>query len=801
MRFTLPWLKEHLETDAPVEVIADKLTALGLEVEGVTDPGAALAAFSVAYVREARQHPNADRLRVCTVETRDGVVEVVCGAPNARTGMKAVFAPIGAVIPASGEALKQAAIRGVASNGMLCSARELKTGEEHDGIIELPEDAEVGAPAVRALGLEGPVIEVKLTPDRADCFGVNGIARDLAAAGVGRLKARDLSPVPPRAGPGPDIRLDFPAGDEAACPVFLGRIIRGVRNGPSPAWLQNRLKAVGLRPISALVDITNYVTFDLNRPLHVFDAAKLRGDLTLRFAQPGEELPALDGKTYRLDGAVTVIADETGPVSLGGIMGGESTGVTDDTTDVLLEVALFDPLRTAATGRKLGIESDARTRFERGLDPALVHSGAEHATRLILDLCGGEAGPAVVAGAPPAGPESIRFRLAAVPRLAGIMVEAGEAGRILRHLGFLLEGGPEQWQVTPPTWRHDVTSEACVVEELARVVGYDAIPAVSLPREGATNAGGVLTSEQRRRGAVRRAVAAQGLAEAVTWSFIPPEQARLFGAAEPVLMRNPLNAGLSAMRPSLLPNLLAAAKRNHDRKQAFGALFELGPRFTGSQPGEQAVALAGLRYGSAGSRQWSERERSADALDAKGDALATLAAAGLRAEQVQTAAGGAPGWYHPGRSGRIAQGQLTLATFGELHPEVLAAFDLPVAAVAFELDLDALPKSKARAAKARPALEALPFPPADRDFAFVVDAAVPAAKLLDAVRSAERKLVREARLFDVYEGKGVPEGKRSLAVAVRLQAPDRTLAEAEIEAVAARIVAAVVKATGASLRA
>jgi phenylalanyl-tRNA synthetase beta chain len=562
---------------------------------------------------------------------------------------------------------------------------------------------------------------VKLTPDRADCFGVNGIARDLAAAGLGRLKDRDTTPVPPRTGPGPGIRLDFPAGEEAACPVFLGRIVRGVRNGPSPAWLQNRLKAIGLRPISALVDITNYVTFDLNRPLHVFDAAKLRGDLTLRFARAGEELEALDGKTYRLDPAMTVIADEGGAVSLGGIMGGQATGVTEGTSDVLLEVALFDPLRTAATGRRLGIESDARTRFERGLDPALVHSGAEYATRLILDLCGGEAGPAVVAGTSPAGEQSVRFRLAALPRLAGISLGADEAERILRHLGFLMEGGPEVWQVTPPTWRHDVTSEACVVEELARVVGYDAIPAVSLPREGAVNAG-VVTSEQRRRGAVRRAVAAQGLAEAVTWSFIPPEQARQFGATEPVLMRNPLNAELSAMRPSLLPNLLAAAKRNHDRRQDSGGLFELGPAFTGAQPGEQAVALAGLRYGMAGSRQWSERERPATRSTPR-PTRCGAAAAGIRPEQVQDVRAGRPAGTTRAAPGGSRKASSPLATFGELHPEVLTAFDLPVPAVAFELDLDALPKPKAGPTKARPALEALPFPPVGRDFAFLVDAA------------------------------------------------------------------------------
>jgi phenylalanyl-tRNA synthetase beta chain len=799
MKLTLPWLKEHLETEAPIERICDTLTALGLEVESVTDPGSALAPFTVAYVRETRQHPNADRLRLCTVETGEGVLEVVCGAPNARTGMKGVFAPIGSVIPATGEVLKKTAIRGVTSNGMLCSARELRLGEDHDGIIELPDDAEVGAPAASALGLEGPVIEVKLTPDRADCFGVNGIARDLAAAGLGRLHVRDFSAVPALGPAGPAIRLDFPVGEEKACPLFIGRIIRGVRNGPSPAWLQNRLKAIGLRPISALVDITNYVTFDLCRPLHVFDAAKIEGDLTLRFAREGEQLLALDGRTYRLDPAMTVIADETGAISLGGIMGGEGTGVTADTRDVLLEVALFDPLRTAATGRKLGIESDARTRFERGLDPALVHSGAEHATHLILQLCGGEPGPIVAAGHPPAGPAALRFRRSLVRRLAGIELEAHEVEAMLPHLGFLVEGGPEQYVVTPPTWRHDVYTEACIVEELARLHGYDRIPAVSLRREAAVNAG-VLTSEQRRRGAIRRAVAAQGLAEAVTWSFIPPEQARLFGGDQPILMQNPLNAELSAMRPSLLPNLVAAARRNHDRKQEQGGLFEVGPRYTGSRPGEQATALAGVRYGAAGPRSWAEPARAIDAFDAKADVLAALAAAGIRADQVQTAAGGAPAWYHPGRSGRIVQGALTLACFGELHPELLRAFDVGFPVVGFELDLDPLPRPKARPTKARPALEPLPFPPVDRDFAFIVDTDAPAARLLDAIRGAERKLIRDVRLFDVYEGRGVPEGKKSLATAVRLQAPDRTLTEAEIEQVAGRIVAAVEKATGAVLR-
>ena len=798
MRFTLPWLKEHLDTDAVLGALGAKLTMLGLEVEDVADPGAELAAFSVAYVCEARQHPNADRLRLCTVETRHGVFEVVCGAPNARTGMKAVFAPEGSVIPVSGEVLKKAVIRGVPSVGMLCSLRELKLGDDHSGIIELPAEAEVGMPATRALGLEGPVIEVKLTPDRSDCFGVAGIARDLAAAGMGRLRSRDFTPVPSRGPAGPDIRLAFPAGEERACPLFVGRIVRGLRNGPSPAWLQNRLKAIGLRPISALVDITNYLTFDLCRPLHVFDAAKVQDDITLRFAKLGEELAALDGRTYRLDDDITVIADASGPISLGGIMGGSATGVSDGTTDVLLEVALFDPLRTAATGRRLGIESDARTRFERGLDPELVLPATEYATRLILELCGGEPGPSVIAGAVPPGPAPVRFRRSRLGRLAGIDLEPSEIERTLAGLGFGLTGGAEEWRVTPPSWRHDVSTEACIVEELARLHGYDRIPPVPLTRVAAVNPG-VLTPEQRRRSALRRTVADLGYAEAVTWSFIPPEQAALFGSSEPVLKRNPLNAELSAMRPSLLPNLVAAVARNVARKQEHGALFELGPRFTGAMPGEQVVALAGVRFGASTPRNWAHQPRPVDALDAKGDALAALAALGIKPESVQVGPG-APGWYHPGRSGCLRQSRTVLAIFGELHPRTIATFDLSSPVAAFELDLDAVPSPKARISKGRPALEPLPYPPVDRDFAFVVDANVTAGALLDAIKAVDRRLIREIRLFDVYIGPGVEAGRKSLAVAVRLQAPDRTLTEVEIEAVAGKIVAAAERATGAVLR-
>lgn len=798
MKFTLPWLKEHLETTATADEIATKLTALGLEVEEIVDPTRALEGFTVAHVLEVHQHPNADRLKVCKVATKDGIRAIVCGAPNARPGLWSVLATEGLVIPATGEVLRRAVIRGVESQGMLCSARELGLGEDHSGIIELdPQGLEVGMPASRALGLEGPIFVLKLTPNRADCFGVAGIARDLAAAGLGQRKSRDFSPVPATIEARPRIRLDFPKGHEDACPLFVGRIIRGVRNRPSPAWLRHRLEAVGLRPISALVDITNYITFDLARPLHVFDAEKLSGELVVRFARSGERLLALDGRVYELDEGMTVIADATGPVSLAGVIGGETTGVSEETRDVLLEVALFDPVRTATTGRRLGIESDARTRFERGVDPELVLPATELATRMILDLCGGEAGPVVIAGAVPQRRPPLVFRASQLARLAGITLPPEEIRRILEALGFGVEGGPETWSLTVPSWRPDVTTEACVVEELARLHGYERIPPVSVTRTAAVNPV-LLSAEQRRRIAVRRAMAAQGLLEAVTWSFAPPETMELFGGS-PVRIENPLSSELSALRSSLLPGLLAAAARNRARKQEDGAIFELGPRFVGDQPGEQVWAVAGIRWGRAQPRHWAAPERSVDALDAKADALAALEAAGVRTEPLITTTDPPP-WYHPGRAGRLLLGPRTLAVFGELHPAVLSAFDLDTTVVAFEVDLDGLPKPKPRAGKARPPLEPLPFPPVDRDFAFLVDRDLPAQDLLEAVRAAEKKLLREVRLFDLYEGPGVPAGKKSLGVAVRLQASDHTLSEAEIEAVAQRIVEMAEKRCGAQLR-
>jgi phenylalanyl-tRNA synthetase beta chain len=799
MKLTLPWLKEHLATEASLDEIVLRLTMLGLEVEDVETRGADLSLFKVAQVLTVRRHPNAERLSLCEVDTGAGRVEVVCGAPNVHPGMKAVFAAVGTVIPESGKALQQAKIRGVDSCGMLCSARELLLGEDHAGIIELAPDAPVGRPASQVIGIEGPVLDVAVTANRGDCFGVLGIARELAAAGVGTLTHRDFNAIAPQFNTSLQITLDFPEGDAAACPLFVGRVLRGVRNGPSPAWLQERLAAIGLRPISTLVDITNLVTVDLGRPLHVFDARKLQGDLRLRFAHPGEQLEALDGRTYALEPGMTVIADDSGAISLGGIMGGESTGCTAETVDVVLEVALFDPVRTAATGRRLGIESDARARFERGVDPAMVLPGTEYATRLILELCGGEASASIVAGAVPKPPGAFRFRISKLERLAGIALEVLPITEQLERLGFeVAADGPEVLRVTPPSWRHDVTMEADIVEELVRHHGYDRVPPMPVRRTEAVG-GPTVTAAQQLRSIARRTLAKQGMVEAVTWSFIEPRLAAQFGDDQ-LRLKNPIHADLSVLRPSLLPNLLSAAARNQSRGQADLALFEVGARFFGGQPGEQEMTAGGLRVAHDHGRHWASAPRPVDVYDARADAQAVLTACKVKLDGVNVLADG-PSHYHPGRRGRLMLGPTTvLAEFGELHPAILKAMDVEGRAVAFELFLDRLPKQKARTSRARPPLKSSPFQPVDRDFAFVVAEEVPAESLLNAVRGADKSLIREVALFDVYAGAGLGEGQKSLAVAVRLQAADHTLTEAEIEAVARRITTAASKATGAVLR-
>jgi phenylalanyl-tRNA synthetase beta chain len=799
MKFTLNWLKDHLETEASLDEITAKLSMIGLEVEAVEDRASALAPFRVAYVKEARPHPNADRLSVCMVDTGEEVVQVVCGAPNARTGMKGVFAPAGSYIPGTEAVLRPGVIRGEASNGMLVSEREMGISDEHEGIIDLPEDAVVGTPFAKILGLDDPVIDVSITPNRGDCLGVRGIARDLAAAGFGKLKPFDGAPVKGTFDSPMRWRRDLPADKGDACPYVAGRYFRKVKNGHSPDWMQGRLRAIGLRPISALVDITNYVTYDLNRPLHVFDAKKVKGDPTMRFARAGEEILALDGESYTLDPEMVVIADENGPEGIGGVMGGEISGVTAETTDVFLEVALFDPVRTAATGRKLGILSDARYRFERGLDPQSAVWGAEVAARLILEICGGEASHVVDAGELPDMRRHIALRPARVAALGGLDVPVAEQHRILTDLGFEVAPEGDALNVGVPTWRGDVEGEACLVEEVLRIHGYDRIPDQPLARDSDLPHAAI-TPAQKRVSVARAALAWRGMEEAVTFSFVSAREAALFGGTPEVLMLdNPISADLDAMRPSVLPGLVGAAARNADRGYGDSALFEVGPQYDDPTPKGQARVAAGMRAGRANPRHWTAPERAVDALDAKGDALAVLEACGAPVDNLQTTTD-APAWYHPGRSGVLRLGPNVLAQFGELHPRVGQGFGLRGPAAAFEVFLDRVPMPRAKESKAKapPALSA--FQPVERDFAFVVGDDVPADKLLRAAKGADKALIAKVDLFDVYAGKGIEAGKKSLAIAVTLQPTDRTLTDAEIEAVAAKIVAAVAKATGGTLR-
>lgn len=806
MKFTLSWLKEHLDTTATVDAIAEALTRVGLEVEAVENKAKALQAFTIASVIEARQHPNADRLRVCLVDTGAGEpVQVVCGAPNARTGMKSVFSPPGTYIPGKDITLGKGVIRGVESNGMLCSAAELQISEDHDGIIDLPEDAPVGQPYAAYAGLDDAVIEIAVTPNRADALGVAGVARDLAAAGLGRLKTPAVAPV---AGSFPcpvGVRLDFAKQDRHLCPAFALRLVRGVRNGPSPDWLQARLRAIGLRPINALVDITNLMTFDRNRPLHVFDAAKVSGDLVVRRAQPGEEILALDGKTYRLGEEQVVIADAHGVESLAGIMGGEASGCDEGTVDVLVESALWDPLNIARSGRMLGINSDARYRFERGVDPAFCQPGLDLATAMILELCGGEASEMVFAGALPAAAEPIDFPWSEVKRLTGLELSGAEMEQALTALGFTVAGQGERVRVTPPSWRADVGGKADLVEEILRIAGLDRVASTPLPRIKGEVIKPVLTVLQKRTRLAKRLLASRGMVEAVTWSFIAHEAATLFGGGSDALaLANPIAADLSDMRPSLLPGLIAAAQSNADRGHGDVALFEVGQIFTSDQPAGQLMAATGLRRGSARiegvGRHWDGAAKPVDALDAKADVMGLLAGLGVPVGGLQIVAGG-PAWAHPGRSATLQFGPKgVVGAFGEVHPKVLKALDAKGPLVAFEIHLDALPLPKARPTKVKPKLALSGFQPVTRDFAFIVDRAVAAGEMQKTAQNADRALISDVAVFDLYEGQGVEPGRKSVALAVTLQPVERTLTEAEIEAVGAKIIAEMAKRYGAALR-
>jgi phenylalanyl-tRNA synthetase beta chain len=788
MKFTLSWLREHLDTNASADEVVETMTMIGLEVEHVENPAAKLARFSVAKVVDAHQHPNADRLRVCQADTVDGRKEIVCGASNARAGLTTIYAPIGAYVPGSGITLEARPVRGVVSNGMLCSGRELELSEESDGILELSDDLAVGTPAAQAFGLEA-VIDFEVTPNRPDWLGVDGIARDLAAAGLGKLKT---PPVKPVAGQFPcpiEIRVD---GE--ACRLFAGRLIRGVKNGPSPAWLQRKLTSVGLRPISALVDITNLLTQDRCRPLHVYDAAKLAGGfIEARLGRAGERVEALDGETYDAGAEVCVIGDGSGAIGLGGVMGGEGTKVTEATTDVFVESAWFDPIRTAQTGRTLGIGSDAQYRFARGIDPEFCVPGLELATQLIVELCGGEASEVRVAGEPPARRAAFAFDRGYVRKLAGLDVPRARIDEILTRLGFGLSGD----DVQPPSWRRDVEGKADLVEEVARIEGFGSLPSEPLPPMPIAP-GGALTVRQTRMRNARRAMAARGYAEAVTWSFMRGDWAKLFGGGQPQLrVSNPIASDLDWMRPSILPNLIEAAARNARQGFADAALFEVGPTFAGDQPQDQATIVAALVAPHA-PRSWAGA--GDDPLFAlKGDLMALLDELG--APPLQVAQGSASPWWHPGRSARLQLGpKNVVAEFGELHPRILRSLDADGPMLGFELDLGALPEPKKKATKTKAALTLSPLMPLSRDFAFLVDAKTAAGDLVKPILGADKALIAGARVFDVYQGKGVPEGQKSLAVEVTIQPSEKTLTDAEIEALSARIVQAAEKAVGAKLR-
>jgi phenylalanyl-tRNA synthetase beta chain len=800
MKFTLSWLKEHLETEAELDAVLDALTRVGLEVEGVENPAEKLKPFTIARVLTAERHPQADKLQVLSVDAGTGeAIQVVCGAPNAKAGMLGVFGAPGAYVPGSDLTLKVAAIRGVESRGMMCSIRELELGDEHAGIIALPEDAPVGANYALWAGLDDPVIDVSVTPNRQDCMGVRGIARDLAAAGLGRLRplaeayarlAPDAAAPVEGSGEAPSVRTE----DAQGCPAFYAQTVSGVRNGASPPWMARRLKAVGQKPISMLVDITNFVMLDLGRPLHVYDRAKLSGGLVARKAQDGETLVALNGKSYALDPSMTVIADEARVHDIGGIMGGEHSGVGDATTDVLIECAFFDPETIALTGQKLGLTSDARSRFERGVDPQFLDAGLAIATRLVLAHCGGTASPVTRAGTPPAEARTVDYRPGRTRELGGIEVDESEQQDILARLGFGVETG-DTWRISVPSWRRDVTGSADIVEEIVRIHGIDKVAPVPLPRMPGV-ARPTATPEQLIERKARRAAAARGLNEAVTWSFISEAEAAAFGGSRWILA-NPISEDLKAMRPSLLPGLLAAARRNAARGAAGGVrLFEVGRRYL--PDGERAtlgLVLAGDRQ----ARDWrSGKAQGFDAYDAKAEALAVLAAAGARVDNLQVL-GGASGVYHPGRSGRLCLGpKNVLAEFGELHPAILKAFDLDGPVVAAEIFLDALPAKRAsghmREAYAPPALQAV-----TRDFAFLVPAHLLADALVRAVRGADKAAIAGVRLFDVFTGAGVPEGEKSLAVEVTLQPGEKSFAEEELKAVSDRVLAAAAK-VGARLR-
>ncbi len=794
MKFSLSWLKQHLDTDASLAKITHAMTMAGLEVESVENPAETLAAFSVAKCLEAQKHPNADRLQVCRVDTVDGVKQIVCGAPNARAGIWVIYAPVGAYVPGIDLTLKKAKIRDVESLGMMCSAREMQTGDDHDGIIELAgEDWKIGGDAAAALGQNDPVIDFEVTPNRPDWLGVRGIARDLAAVGLGTLKPDPYGAVKGGFDCPVEIKIDAPE----ACPAFAGRVVRGVKNGPSPDWLQKQLRAIGLRPISALVDITNYLSYDRARPLHVYDMAKLSGPIRARWGK-GETFSALDARDYDVTSTMCAISDDERVLGLGGVMGGTYSGCTDETTDVFIECAYFDPKITRATGRVTGIESDAKYRFERGIDPASLQSGLDAATQMVLELCGGEASSMQITGSPPVFTRQIEFPTSEVKRLTGLDVGNQDIARILQSLGFGGDVDGDKWQISVPSWRGDVAGKADLVEEIARIYGFDKLPQVSLRRSsGAVKPLATPLQNRARRG--RRVLAGAGYLDAVTWSFCARKDAVLFGGgADKLALSNPISSELDCMRPSALIHLIRAAQRNADRGVSDLSLMEIGPVYLADGPEDQRLTLAGI-VRSNPRRHWVGNRQS-DVFDIKADVQMALSAMGASVGNLQTSPQTSAYW-HPGRSGALRLGPKNLlAEFGEVHPGVLAKLGVDGPLLGFEIWLDAIPASRARGGRSKGAMDKSDLLPLARDFAFVVDESLPAETLVRAARGTDKALIADVSLFDVYAGKGVEAGKKSLAIEVLIQPREATLTDAQIETLCKTIIAKVEKTTGGVLR-
>lgn len=794
MKFSISWLKEHLDTTASVDEIAETLTKIGLEVEEIFNPASKLDGFVTAEVETYERHPDSDHLGLLTVNTGKEKLQVVCGAPNCKQGLKGIFAPVGVVIPCYGEELKVGKIRGVESFGMMCSEKELGVGEDHSGIIELPADTKIGLPAAEVLNID-PVIEINITPNRAECLGVRGVARDLAAAGLGTLKPLKISKIDGKFKSPVNVKIE----DFDACPVYVGRYIKNVNNkAETPKWMKDRLTAIGLRSISPLVDITNYINYDMARPLHVFDADKLKGDIVVRMAKEGEKFVSLEEKEYALDNKSLGICDDEGVQCLGGIMGGAEKGCSDDTTNVFLECALFTPECIARTGRKFAIDSDSRYRYERWVDPKSNILGSDYATQMILEICGGEASEVVVAGSEPDEQRVAYIRPSRIKDLIGMEVSKEKIVEILNHLGFVTSEENGKIKAISPTWRGDIEGEHDLVEEVVRMIGLDAIEPESLPHGKFPKQ--VLSPAQRRAVTLKHELASRGMYETVTWSFTDSNLAKDFRKGkEPVLLFNPIAADLDEMRPSVLPNLLLAVKNNVARGYGNVALFEVGPEFFGRKPGEQNQVAAGVRCGMTSKKDWNGSARAYDVFDVKADALAAIAAANGPFENAQITLD-APSYYHPGRSGALRLGKNVLAYFGELHPAVLKKFGIKQRVMAFEVVLSNIPLPRISNDKAKKKLELSSFQPVDKDLAFVVDKSVPAINLMTAAKTADREFIADVRVFDVYEGENLPEGKKSIALALTFQPKEKTFTDQDIENLMNKVIQEMKKKCNAELR-